>query len=367
MKLQVERDQLAEAVAWTARALPTRPTTPVLAGMRLHAGTELTVSTFDYEVSAQASVPVITDEEGAILVSGRLLAEITRSLPAKPVSLVTDGTRATLKCGSATFTLVMLPEEEYPTLPEMPPLVGSVGSDALASAIGQVAVAAGRDDTLPALTGIRIEIQGDLLTLVATDRYRLAVRELRWNPTETDLSTAVLVPARVLGETARALTSGAEVSISLGGESLIGFRGAGRQTTTRLLSGEYPKYASLLPAEFSATAELSAGPFAEAVKRVALVAERNTPVRLTFSPGQLVLEAGASEEAQAVEVLETAFEGDDLQIAFNPQYLLDGIGAIDTDVARISFTSPTKPAVIAGKSEQEPDYRYVLMPIRSAG
>jgi DNA polymerase III subunit beta len=177
----------------------------------------------------------------------------------------------------------------------------------------------------------------------------------------------VLVPARVLGETARALTSGAEVSISLGGDSLIGFAGAGRQTTTRLLSGEYPKYQSLLPSEFSATAELMAAPFAEAVKRVALVAERNTPVRLAFSAGQLVLEAGASEEAQAVEVLEAAYDGEDLQIAFNPQYLLDGIGALDSDTARISFTSPTKPAVLTGKSEGDPDYRYVLMPIRSAG
>src|SRR5690242_3234945 len=369
VKLQVERDHLADAVAWTARALPARPTAPVLAGMRLHAGAELTLSTFDYEVSAQATVPVITDEEGAVLVSGRLLAEIVRSLPTKPVDLATDGTRATLKCGSATFTLVLLPEEEYPTLPDMPPLTGSVGSDALASAIVQVAIAAGRDDTLPALTGIRIEIAGDRLTLVATDRYRLAVRELRWNPAaQPDLDTAVLVPARVLGDTARALTSGAEVSISLGGDSLIGFAGVGRQTTTRLLSGEYPKYQSLLPSEFSATAELPAAPFAEAVKRVALVAERNTPVRLAFSAGQLVLEAGASEDAQAVEVLEAAFDGEDLQIAFNPQYLLDGIGAIDSDMARISFTSPTKPAVVTGKSDgNDPDYRYVLMPIRSAG
>ena len=364
MKLQVERDHLAEAVAWTARALPARPTAPVLAGMRLHADTELTLSTFDYEVSAEAKVPVITDEEGTVLVSGRLLAEIVRSLPAKPVDLVTDGTRATLKCGSATFTLVLLPEEEYPTLPDMPPVAGSIGSDALASAIAQVAIAAGRDDTLPALTGIRMEIVGDTITLVATDRYRLAVRELRWNPVVTDLSTAVLVPARVLGETARALTSGAEVSISLGGDSLIGFAGAGRQTTTRLLSGEYPKYQALLPSEFNATAELAAASFAEAVKRVALVAERNTPVRLAFSSGQLVLEAGASEEAQATEILEAAFDGEDLQIAFNPQYLLDGIGALDSDTARISFTAPTKPAVLTGKGDRQ-DYRYVLMPIRS--
>src|SRR6201994_4189208 len=179
VKLQVERDHLADAVAWTPRALPARPTAPVLAGMRLHAGAELPLSTFDYEVSAQATVPGIPDEEGAALVPGRLLAEIVRSLPAKPVDLATDGTRATLKCGSATFTLVLLPEEEYPTLPEMPPLTGSAGRDRAASATSQVAIAAARDDTLPALTGIRIEISGDSLTLVATDRYRLAVRQLR--------------------------------------------------------------------------------------------------------------------------------------------------------------------------------------------
>jgi DNA polymerase III subunit beta len=370
VKLQVERDQLAEAVAWTARALPARPTAPVLAGMRLQAGDQLTLSTFDYEVSAVASLPVITDEEGIIVVSGKLLAEIVKSLPAKPATLTTDGTRATLRCGGATFTLMLLPAEEYPTLPELPPLAGSVGSDALSSAISQVAIAAGRDDTLPALTGIRVEISGESLTLVATDRYRLAVRELRWTPARPDMNTAVLVPARVLGETSRALTSGAEVQICLGGDdpaSLIGFSGAGKQTTTRLISGEYPRYQALLPSEFNAVAELAAAPFAEAVKRVALVAERNTAVRLSFSSGQLLLEAGASDEAQADEVLEADYTGEDLQIAFNPHYLLDGIGAIDSDVARISFTSPTKPAVITSKADGVPDYRYVLMPIRSAG
>ncbi len=368
MKLRVERDQLAEAVAWAAHGLPTRPAAPVLAGMRLHAGTgELTLSTFDYEVSAQAAVSVVTDEDGTALVSGRLLAEIVRSLPTRPVDLVTDGSHATLQCGGATFTLILLPEDEYPTLPEMPPLAGSVGSDALATAVSQVAIAACRDDTLTALTGIRIEIAGDRLTLVATDRYRLAVRELRWTPAHPDLSTAVLAPARVLGDTARSLTSGSEVSISLGGDSLIGFAGAGRQATSRLLASEYPRYAALLPSEFTAAAELAAGALAEAVRRVALVAEPRTPVRLAFSPGQLVLEAGAPEEAQAVEILEAAFGGEDLQIAFNPQYLLDGIGAVGSDTARISFTEPGKAAVITGRSDRKPDYRYVLMPVRPPG
>ena len=380
MKFQVERDVLADAVAWTARALPARPAVPVLAGMHLAAAQQLTLSTFDYEVSAQASVPAITNEEGTVLVSGRLLAEIVRSLPARPVEMSTEGTRTTLKCGSAVFTLMTLPDDEYPALPAMPPEAGAVGADILASAISQVAIAAGRDDTLPALTGIRMEIAGDTVTLVATDRYRLAVRELHWEPVKPDMSAAVLVPARVLVDAARSLTTAAEVSIALSvpgddgaqgaqGEGIIGFEGGGRQTTTRLLGGEYPRYQTLLPSEFNAVAELLAAPFAEAVKRVALVAERNTPVRLAFSAGELVLEAGAGDEAQAVETLEASFDGEDLQIAFNPQYLLDGLSAIDSDTARISFTTPTRPAVVTGKRGEEgpPDYRYVLMPIRSAG
>ena len=374
MKIQVERDVLAEAVAWTARALPARPAVPVLAGIRLQTAGDLTLSSFDYDVSAQATVPVSTEEDGDLLVSGRLLAEITRSLPARPVEISSDGARATLTCGSATFTLLTMPSEDYPSLPAMPPAAGSIGSDAFASAVSQSATAAGRDDTLPALTGVRIEIEGETLTLVSTDRYRLAVRELRWNPARPDMSAAVLVPARALAETARALTAGAEVSIALalpgeegtGGEGMIGFEGAGLRTTTRLLGGDFPRYQSLLPNQVNSVAELATGPFAEAVKRVALVAERNTAVRLSFSPGQLVLEAGTGDEAQAVEVIEASFEGDDIQIAFNPQYLLDGLTALDSDVARISFTEGGKPALITGKPapDEQPDYRYLLMPIR---
>jgi DNA polymerase III subunit beta len=380
VKIQVERDVLADAVAWTARALPARPTVPVLAGIRLHAGTDLTLSSFDYDVSAQATIPVTTEEEGSALVSGRLLAEISRSLPAKPVQIVSEGGKAILTCGSATFTLLTMPEEEYPALPGMPPAAGTVGSDAFASAVSQSATAAGRDDTLPALTGVRIEIEGDTLTLISTDRYRLAVRELRWTPAQPDLSAAVLVPARALAETARALTSGAEVAIALalpgegdsagtGGDGMIGFEGGGRQATTRLLGGEFPRHQALLPSHVSSTAEMSTSLLAEAVKRVALVAERNTAVRLAFSPGQLVLEAGTGEEAQAVEVLEAAYDSDELSIAFNPQYLLDGLTAIDSDTVRMSFTEPGKPALITGKPTQDgqPDYRYLLMPIRLAG
>jgi DNA polymerase III subunit beta len=378
VQILVERDVFADAVAWTARALPARPTVPVLAGMRLHAQAgELTLSSFDYDVSAEAKLPVDTQTAGTALVSGRLLAEISRNLPGRPVEINSDGGRAVLTCGSATFNLLTMPEDEYPALPEMPPAAGTVGSDAFATAVTQTAVAAGRDDTLPSLTGVRIEIDGDTLTLIATDRYRLAVRELRWNPARADLSAAVLVPAKALTDAARSLTTAAEVSIALalpgengagqhGGDGMIGFEAGGRRATTRLLSGEFPKYRALLPTAVNSTAEISTSVLIESVRRVALVAERNTPVRLTFVPGQLTLEAGASDEAQADEVIEAAFEGNDLTIAFNPSYLLDGLTAMDSDTTRIAFTEPGKPALLTGKPgpDGNPDYKYLLMPFR---
>ncbi len=384
MQIIVERDVFADAVAWTARALPARPTVPVLAGMRMHAtGEELTLSSFDYDVSALAKIPVDTQAPGSALVSGRLLAEISRSLPGRPVQISSEGGRAVLTCGSATFNLLTMPEDEYPALPEMPPAAGTVGSDAFATAVSQTAVAAGRDDTLPSLTGVRIEIEGDTLTLISTDRYRLAVRELRWTPAKPDLSAAVLVPARALTDTAKSLTTAAEVSIALalpgedagsapagigsaGGDGMIGFEAGGRRTTTRLLSGEFPRYRTLLPSAVNSTAEVSTSQLAEAVRRVALVAERNTAVRLSFTSGQLTLEAGTGDEAQADEVMEASFDGEDLTIAFNPNYLLDGLTAMDSDTTRIAFTEAGKPALLTGKPgpDGSPDYRYLLMPFR---
>ncbi|HEX9066643.1 MAG TPA: DNA polymerase III subunit beta [Streptosporangiaceae bacterium] len=380
MQIVVERDVFADAVAWTARALPARPTVPVLAGMRLHASDdELTLSSFDYDVSALAKLPVDTQAAGSALVSGRLLAEISRSLPGRPVQIVSEGGRAVLTCGSATFNLLTMPEDEYPALPEMPPAAGAVGSDAFATAVSQTAIAAGRDDTLPSLTGVRIEIEGETLTLISTDRYRLAVRELRWSPARPDLAAAVLVPARALTDTARSLTSAAEVAIALalpgeesgigphaGGDGMIGFEAGGRRTTTRLLSGEFPRYRALLPSTVNATAEVSTSLLAEAVRRVALVAERNTAVRLSFAQGQVTLEAGTSDEAQADEVIEASLDGDDLTIAFNPTYLLDGLTAMDSDTTRLAFTEPGKPALLTGKPGPDgtPDYQYLLMPFR---
>jgi len=375
MKIRIERDPLADAVAWAARILPQKSQLPVLAGLRLDADTSgaLRLSGFDYEVSAEAELDVMVAEAGSVLVPGRLLADITRSLPGQPVDIATEGSRVQVSCGSARFTLPTLPLDEYPTLPDMPEVAGTLGSDAFAAAVTSVAIAAGRDDTLPVLTGIRIEIAGEDITLAATDRYRLAVRTLRWQPSDPSLQATALVPARTLAEAAKSLTAGAEVTLSLAagstGEGMFGLSGASRRTTTRLLDGEFPKYRSLLPDTAVATASIDTGALSEAVRRVSLVATRTSPVRLSFSADGLVLEAGGLDEAEAAESLPASFDGDPLTIAFNPAYLLDGLGAIDSDEARLSFTAATKPAVLTGKAGEEGagDYRYLLMPVRLAG
>lgn len=375
MKLRVERDVLADSVAWAARTLPSRPSLPVLAGLVLTATDGgLQLSSFDYEVSGRVDIAADVDTEGTSLVSGRLLADIARALPPAPVTIESEGTRISITCGRSSFTLPTLPVEDYPQLPVMPTTSGSIGGSAFAAAVAQVAIAAGRDDTLPTLTGIRMEIEGSTIVLAATDRYRLAVREFGWNPQASAMSAHALVPARTLADTAKSLADVDEVIIALSsggaGEGLIGFEGHGRRTTTRLLDGEFPKYRSLLPTESSAIANVETTMLMDAVKRVALVAERNTPVRLAFEGSELTLRAGAGDDAQAVEVLESSLEGDAIDIAFNPAYLLDGLAAVGSTVTRFSFTQATRPAVLTGVADDQKsidEYKYLLMPVRLTG
>jgi DNA polymerase-3 subunit beta len=376
VKFRVERDVLADAVTWAARALPSRPPVPVLAGLLLQSDGEgtLRLSSFDYEVSARVEVPAEVADPGTVLVSGKLLADISRSLPGKPVDVVTDGSRVSLTCGASRFTLLTMPVDEYPTLPAMPDGTGTVAGDVFTEAVAQVTVAASRDETLPILTGVRLEIAGETLTLMATDRYRLAMRTLPWHPASPSADAIALVRARTLSEVSKALGAAGDVTLALstgGSTELIGFEAGGRRTTSLLVDGEYPKVRSLFPAESPTFAVVGAHALIEAVRRVALVAERNTPVRLSFTDGAVTLEAGQGEDAQASEAVESTLVGEEVSIAFNPQFLLDGLGALSTPFARLSFTQPQKPAVITGQAELEGDdddlYRYLLMPVRLAG
>ncbi|HEX6057320.1 MAG TPA: DNA polymerase III subunit beta [Intrasporangium sp.] len=374
MKFRVERDVLAEAVTWVARGLPARPPVPVLAGVMLEAfddGT-LTLSAFDYEVSARITVPADVAEPGQVLVLGRLLADISRSLPAKPVDVSSDGTKVNVTCGSSRFSLREMPVSDYPTLPAAPEASGTIAGDVFTQAVAQVAIAADRGDTLPILTGVRMEIDGDKVVLLATDRYRLAMRELTWTPATPDANHVALIPARQLSETAKALGASGSVELAFGGggDGLIGFEAGQRQATTRLLDGEYPKVTSIFPTSVDTEAIIETAALEEAVKRVALVAERNTPVLLKFTDGQVTIEAGTGDDAQASEAVEAILHGPEIQIAFNPQYLLDGLHAVGQPWSRLSFTQPSRPAVLTGQpeadSETNSSYRYVLMPVRFA-
>ncbi len=375
MRFRVERDVLAEAVTWTARSLPTRPPVPVLAGVRMEADESgvVQLSSFDYEVSARSEIAADVQESGTVLVSGRLLAEISRALPAKPVDVVVDGTKVSVTCGASRFSLLTMPVEDYPALPQMPDVIGTIAGDQLTHAVAQVTVAASRDDTLPLLTGVRMEIEGEKITLLATDRYRLALRELTWHPASPDISQVALVRARTLSDAARSLGGSDEVTVALAtgaGVDLIGFEAGGRHQTSLLVDGDYPAVRRLFPDETPIHAVVPLAPLTEAARRVSLVAERNTPIRLAFSEGQVILDAGQGDDAQASEALEAALTGEDITVAFNPQYLLDGLGALTTDFVRMSFTHPNKPVEFTGQGSLEGDddrsYRYLLVPIRFA-
>ncbi|MDO5629632.1 MAG: DNA polymerase III subunit beta [Mobilicoccus sp.] len=377
MRFRVERDVLAEAVTWVARGLPARPPVPVLAGVLIEADPDgtLTLSAFDYEVSARITVAADVSEGGRVLVLGRLLADISRNLPAKPIDVTTEGNKVQLTCGSSRFSLLQMPGEEYPTLPTSPEPSGTVAGDVFTQAVAQVSIAADRSDTLPILTGVRMAVSGSTISLLATDRYRLAMRDLEWNPADGDIETVVLVPARTLSDTAKSLGASASVEVALGsaagGEGLVGFEAGRRRTTTRLLDGEYPKVSSIPPNSVDSEAVVDTAALVEAVKRVSLVAERNTPVRLRFIDGQVAIDAGTGEDAQASEAVECRLTGPEIEIAFNPQYLLDGLHVLGTTFARLAFTQSSRPAVISGQAELdgEPDlsYRYVLMPVRLPG
>jgi DNA polymerase-3 subunit beta len=372
MKFVVERDSLVDAVNWVSKSISNRPITTALLGIVINASEEITLSGSDLETSAKAKFKAEVSQKGKVLVPGRLLAEISRSLPTKPISFVLEGTRVLVSAGSAKFTLPTLPLGEYPTLPEVPAASGSLNSDLFATAVNQVAVAAGKDDSLPTLTGVFVEINKNQITLAATDRYRLAVRELTWSAQDASIETTSLLRARTLADAAKSLIGSSQVTIALAptttNEKLVGFISDGKTMTSRVLDGSFPPFRHLLPNESTADAIIEVAPFLDSVRRVALVTDKTVPLRLNFSNNTLQLEAGTGDEAQASEKLNINYKGEDINIAFNPTYLTDGLTAINTAFVHISFTGANKPAVLTGQTEAGSapitNYKYLLMPMR---
>ncbi len=335
---------------------------------------EVFLSGSDLETSSKVHFSAEVSETGQVLVPGRLLAEISKALPNKSVTVQLDGSRVLVTSGTAKFTLPTLSLNDYPNLPELPETTGIIASDLFATAVAQVAIAAGRDDSLPTLTGIHVDINQDVITLAATDRYRLAVRELQWQATQPNLETTALLRARTLADATKSLIGTKSVSLSLtpstSNDRLAGFISDGKSMTSRMLDGTFPPYRHLLPQTITTTAVIEVAPFLDSVRRVALVTDKTVPLRLSFSNTTLELEAGAGEEAQATEALEISLTGEAITIAFNPVFLADGLQAVGTPFVQISFTGSNKPAILTGKNERDSDpienYRYLLMPMRYA-
>jgi len=376
VRFQANRDVLSEAVSFTVKLLPQRTTLPILSGI-LISTTEsgISLSAFDYEVSAQTEIAADVEEPGTVLVSGRLLAEIASKLPNAPVTFSTDENRIGVRCGSASFTLLSMPVEEYPTLPQISGDAGLVPAEEFSEAVAQVAVAASRDDVTPVITGVQLEIADNKLSLVATDRYRVAVREIDWDGSlgQSDPSTA-LVPARTLQEIGKTFGHGSTISVTLVSKDdreLIAFTAEKKTVTSLLIKGNFPPVKRLFPDTVDNYAVINTADLIEATRRVSLVLEREAALRFTFNSDGLTLEAIGSEQAQASESIDALLSGEDTVVSLKPQFLLDGLGAVHSEFVRISFTktdNPNKPGPVLITSQTSKEqagsdsYRYLLQP-----
>ena len=374
MKFTVDSATLTDSVNWVSRSLSTRPIMTALLGIVIDVQKDVTLSASDLETSAKSTFDAEIKETGRVLVPGRLLSEISKSLPNKTVSFNLEGSRVLVTAGSAKFTLPTLPLNEYPNLPNMPEQSGAIASDIFSTAVNQVAVAAGRDDSLPTLTGIHVDISRETITLAATDRYRLAVREINWTPNDPDIATSALLRARTLADAAKTIGNTKSVSVAIApttsNERLVGFASEAKTMTSRQLDGSFPPYRHLLPSESTATAIIEVAKLLDSVRRVALVTDKTVPLRLKFNNNTLQLEAGAGDEAQATEELEIDYKGEAIDIAFNPTFLSDGLTALGTTYVNIAFTGSNKPAMLTGQNKvdgkADSSFRYLLMPMRYA-
>lgn len=375
MRFTVNRDVFSEAVSFAVKLLPQRPTQPLLSGALIEAENgELTVSTFDYEVSSRTAIKAEISEAGRALVSGKLLSEIAQRLPHADVEVTLVESRVEVRCGSASFSLPAMPVEEYPQLPNITAVSGAVPADAFSEAIAQVSLAASRDDVTPVITGVQLEINSNSLTLTATDRYRVATRSIDWENQADQESLSALVPAKIVTEVGKTFGNDGIVNIAIIKDEereLIAFTGGNKTVTSLLIKGNYPPVGRLFPTDVDNYAVISTSELVEAVGRVSLVLEREAALRFTFTDGNVTLEAAGTESAKAVESVDVHLMGEGMTVSLKPQYLLDALRSTHSEFARIAFTrtdNPAKPGpvlITSQRSKEDADdtsYRYLLQP-----
>lgn len=375
MKFNVERDLFNEAVSFAVKLLPQRPAQPILNGIRITAnGSKVEFATFDYETSAQTEIAAQIETEGSVLVSGRLLSEIASKLPPADVDITEEEDRVILTCGSSKFSLPAMPVDEYPEIPNLEEVSGSIKGADFSKALSQVVMAASKDDVTPVITGVLFEATGDNLSVTATDRYRVAMTNLNWNPINAPETIQALVPGRIVSELAKTFSDSDEIKITLVQDSdreLIGFSDTHKTVTSLLIKGNYPPVKRLFPDTLSHYAVMSSSELIEAVGRVGLVLEREAAIKFTFAGDGTALNGTGQETAEASETVDCHLVGDEVIVSLKPQFLLDGVRATQSEFVRISFTNtenPSKPGpvLITGQTSHEAaddqNYMYLLQP-----
>ncbi|UWF77526.1 MULTISPECIES: DNA polymerase III subunit beta [Microbacterium] len=375
MRFQVNRDVFSEAVSFVVKLLPQRNPQPILAGVLIEASAEgLTLSAFDYEASARTTIEASVEEPGTILVHGRLLSDIASRLPNAPIEVAVeeDGGIA-VTCGSARFTLAAMPVEEYPSIPEVSGSTGVVPAEDFGTAIAQVAFAASRDDVTPVLTGVQLEVSGTSLSLVATDRYRVSLRDVPWDGEGAEQTA--LVPARTLTEVGKTFAHAGNIEVAFSGagdREIIAFTAGNKTVTSLLIKGNFPPVRRLFPEQTDHYAVINTADLIEAVRRVSLVLDRSAPLKFTFSTDTVTMDASGSEQARASESVDAHLTGgDEVTLGLNPQYLLEALSAVKSEFVRVTFTSSENanklsPILVTSQTSVDQagsdSFKYLLQP-----
>jgi DNA polymerase III subunit beta len=368
MKLTCTKDELAEKLQVAGRGVSTRTAVQILAGILLRASDgRLWLSATDMEISLRVSLEAHVEDEGAIVVPGRLLVDIVRLLPAGEVTISHRAEEGVveLTCGSASYRLNTYAAEDFPRLPEIEDESAfTVDREAFVDTIARVGRSASRDESRPVLTGVLVRFEGDKLVMAATDSYRLSVKETSLSDSPGREIEAI-VPARALAELARVAQSGESGTIQVGvQENQVVFGVDDVWLTARRIDGQFPNYKQLLPETFEAEVTMPREEFLDVVRRTSVLAQRKSPLRLRFEEGELTVSAQTQDVGEAHESLPISYSGEPIEIGFNAEFLRDGLESVNDESVRLKLISPLRPGLIHGESD---DFLYLIMPIRLAG
>lgn len=365
LKIACSRDELLRALGIVSRGVSTRMTVQILAGILLEAdGGKLRLAATDMELSLRTSLEAKIEAEGSVVVPGKLLVDLARLLPGAEVTIERKLEEAIVevRCGSATYRLHTYNAEDFPRLPETEGIeLYEVARESLLETIGRVSRSASRDESRPVLTGVLVHFEPGKLVMAATDSYRLSVKETKLEGTVPELEA--IVPARALGELARIASEGDKIQLGVH-ENQVVFGTGDAWLTTRRIDGQFPNFKQLVPETFEYEVSLARDELLDVVRRVSVMAQRNSPLRLRFAEGELTVSAQTQDVGEARETLPAAFSGEPLEIGFNAEFLRDGIESIVGEQVRLKLISPLRPAVLEGESD---DFLYLIMPIRLAG